>query len=94
MPTSDLISTAFTRCPTVQSRSLDDFLDTLLDEDLATLAQLPGTPGQVLAAQFTHYARSSVTLRECLSRDAAPSSHLIESVQRLPASRKRRSAGK
>jgi hypothetical protein len=91
MSTSDLITTALTRCPAVQARTLEAFLDTLLDQDLETLAQLPGTPGQVMAAQFTHYVRSSVQLTETLHRSTDTSQRLQDLVLHMPQPKTTRS---
>lgn len=86
----NLIDDALSRCLAIETKSLEEFLDSMLDEDLDVLAQLPGTPGQVLAAQFAYYVRSSVDLTEALKRDKASSQPLIESIHRLPEVRKRR----
>ena len=84
------IDEAIFRCPTVETKSLEEFLDSMLDEDLDVLSQLPGTPGQVLTAQFAYYVRSSVDLTEALKRDKAKSKTLIETIHRLPEVKKRR----
>lgn len=84
------IDDALSRCPALETKSLEDFLDSMLDEDLEVLAQLPGTPGQVLTAQFAYYVRSSVDLTEALKRDKAKSKTLIETIHRLPEVKKRR----
>ena len=84
------IDDALSRCPAIETKSLEDFLDSMLDEDLDVLAQLPGTPGQVLTAQFAYYVRSSVDLTEALKRDKAKSKTLIETIHRLPEVKKRR----
>ena len=87
---SDDALTAFSRCTAVESNSLGDFLGTLLDEDLETLATMPGTPGQVMAAQFTFYAKSNGVLSEALHRENEGFSRLLEMVQRLPPASKRK----
>ena len=84
------IGDALSRCPAIETKSLEEFLDSMLDEDLDVLAQLPGTPGQVLTAQFAYYVRSSVDLTEALKRDKAKSKTLIETIYRLPEMKKRR----
>ena len=84
------IDDALSRCPAIETKSLEEFLDSMLDEDLDVLAQLPGTPGQVLTAQFAYYVRSSVDLTEALKRDKAKSKPLIETIHRLPEIKKRR----
>ena len=84
------IDDALSRCPAIETKSLEEFLDSMLDEDLDVLAQLPGTPGQVLAAQFAYYVRSSVDLTEALKRNKAKSQKLIETIHRLPEIKKRR----
>ncbi len=84
------IDDALARCPAIETKSLEEFLDSMLDEDLDVLAQLPGTPGQVLTAQFAYYVRSSVDLTEALKRDKAKSKNLIETIHRLPEVKKRR----
>ena len=84
------IDDALSRCRTVETKSLEEFLDSMLDQDLDVLAQLPGTPGQVLCAQFVHYIRSSVDLTEALKRDNTKSQILLETVHRLPEIKKRR----
>ena len=85
MEAEDPILAALKRCPALEAKTLEGFLDGLLDEDLETLAQLPGTPGQVLAAQFTYYARSSVQLAEPLCRRLEPFQTLEDALQRLPS---------
>ncbi|MBI3832192.1 MAG: hypothetical protein HY291_21905 [Planctomycetes bacterium] len=72
------------RCPAAGTRSLEEFLNHLLDADLETLAQLPGSPGQVLCAQFTYYARGAVTLRESVRRKGKRFQALEDALQRLP----------
>ena len=89
MTPHESIGAALARCPPLETKSLEGFLDSLLDEDLDTLAQMPGTPGQVMAAQFTHYVRSSVTLSECRRRDTAQAQELMDTVMRLPLVRRR-----
>ena len=84
------IDDALSRCTVIETKSLEEFLDSMLDEDLDVLAQLPGTPGQVLTAQFAYYVRSSVDLTEALKRDKAKSKTLIETIHRLPEIKKRR----
>ena len=78
------LSTALDRSNKQTLRSLEDFLGSLLDEELSVLANLPGTPGQVMAAQFTYYVRSSVALREELRRDNTKFITLMDAVLRLP----------
>jgi len=84
------IDDALSRSPAIETKSLEEFLDSMLDEDLNVLAQLPGTPGQVLTAQFAYYVRSSVDLTEALKRDKTKSKTLIETIYRLPEMKKRR----
>lgn len=88
---------AMKRCPAQSTQSLDAFLGGLLEMDLQQLAQLPGSPGQVLAAQFTCYARSSVRLEEELRRRTDAFQFLTDALRRLPAtkpaSRRRKSRG-
>ena len=93
MQPGKLILDALSRCEDPNTRSLEDFLGNLLDEEMDALAQLPGTPGQVMAAQFTHYARSSVHLTECLRRGQAENNRCIALVMRLPTPRGKRRAG-
>ena len=89
MTPHETIAAALARCLPLETRTLEGFLDSLLDEDLDTLAQMPGTPGQVMAAQFTHYVRSSVTLSECRRRDTAQAQQLMDTVMRLAPVRRR-----
>ena len=89
MTPQEAIAAAVTRCPALDTKSLEEFLDSLLEEELDTLAQMPGTPGQVMAAQFTHYVRSSVTLTESRRRDDDQARKLMDTIMRLPATRKR-----
>jgi hypothetical protein len=88
-PYESIIAAALARCPALTTKSLEEFLDGFLDEDLETLAQMPGTPGQVMAAQFTHYVRSSVTLSECRRRETAQAQKLMDTIMRLPLVRRR-----
>ena len=89
MTPHESIAAALARCLHMETKSLEEFLDGFLDEDLDVLAQMPGTPGQVMAAQFTHYVRSSVTLSECRRRDTAQAQELMDTVMRLPLVRRR-----
>jgi hypothetical protein len=84
------IAIALSRCTALESKSLEEFLDTLLDENLETLALMPGTPGQVMAAQFTHYVRSSVDLTESLRRNDAQATKWMDTIVRLPSRRRAR----
>ena len=88
MTSIDVVKAAFDRCQTITTHSIEDFLGNLLDEDLEILAGLPGTPGQVLASQFTHYVRSSVVLRENIRRQTEPSKRLVDAVLRIQAANK------
>lgn len=88
MATQNVLQQALARCPAHATESLESFLDGLLDEELDTLAQLPGTPGQVLAAQFTYYARSSTALAEPLRRQAQVFQGLADALGRLQAAPK------
>ena len=88
MTPQESIAAALSRCPALSTKSLEEFLDSLLDEDLETLAQMPGTPGQVMAAQFTHYVRSSVPLTECQRRNTAQAQRLMETIMRMPVRRR------
>lgn len=81
----DLLTDLIMRCPPLETKSLEVFLDTLLDLDPETLAQLPGSPGQVLCAQFTYYARHATTLVEPLRRNQERSKGLVDALMRLPA---------
>lgn len=83
------IQRALSRCQPLQAVSLEEFLDTLLDEDPDVLARMPGTPGEVLAAQFTHYARQSVSLRECSRRAAEPAGRLVQRMMRINPKRRK-----
>lgn len=89
MPTSlpEALEYALKRCPPLTTQSLDMFLGGLLEMDLQQLAQLPGSPGQVLAAQFTCYARSSVPLEEELRRRPEAFQFLADALRRLPAAK-------
>ena len=89
MTPHESIAAALARSPALETKSLEGFLDSLLDEDLDTLTQMPGTPGQVMAAQFTHYVRSSVALSECRRRDTAQAQELMDTVMRLTPVRRR-----
>lgn len=89
MTPQESIAAALARSPVLGTKSLEEFLDSLLDEDLDVLAPMPGTPGQVMAAQFTHYVRSSVALSECRRRDTAQAQELMDTVMRLPLVRRR-----
>lgn len=81
----EIVEAALQNCPPFESRSLGEFLGDLMTEDLDALAQLPGTPGQVLAAQFTYYARSSVSLTEALQQQPEPFRTMQDTLGRLSA---------
>lgn len=78
---------ALKRCPPLTTQSLEGFLGGLLEMDLQQLAQLPGSPGQVLAAQFTCYARSSASLEEELRRSPEAFQFMADALRRLPAAK-------
>ena len=94
MTPQESIAAALSRCAQLSTKSLEEFLDSLLDEDLETLAQLPGTPGQVMSAQFTHYVRSSVPLTECQRRDKAQAQRIMETVMRMPVRKRAKTTTK
>lgn len=77
------VQRALSRCLPLGAVGLEEFLNTLLDEDPDVLARMPGTPGEVLAAQFTYYARQSVTLKESVRRTAEPAGRLVQRVMRI-----------
>jgi len=79
------ILAALNRCRNITPTTLDDFLGPLLDRDPDDLARLPGTPGTVLAAQFTCYAKSSVSLSEVLRRQMEQAGKLTDALWRIPA---------
>jgi len=88
------IQRAILRCRSLGAVSLEDFLDSLLDEDPEVLARMPGTPGEVLAAQFTYYARQSVSLRESQRRSTDATERIVQRLIRLePDSRKEKGGG-
>jgi hypothetical protein len=76
---------ALKRCRDITPTTLDEFLGPLLDRDPDDLARLPGTPGTVLAAQFTCYAKSSASLSEVLRRQAEEAGKLADAIWRIPA---------
>ena len=78
------LAVALSHCPEITTTTLDEFLGVLLERDPDDLAQLPGTPGTVLAAQFTCYAKSSVTLSETLRRQTEHSARLADVIWRVP----------
>ena len=91
MSPEEIIKKAVDRCAAVPVQSLEEFLGSLLDEDLEMLAQMPGTPGQVLANQFCYYVRSSVPLSEALRRDSKNAQKLLDICRQFtPQSRKRK----
>ena len=88
------IQRAILRCRLLGAVSLEEFLDSLLDEDPDVLARMPGTPGEVLAAQFTYYARQSVSLRESQRRSTDATERIVQRLIRLePDSRKEKGGG-
>ena len=78
------LAVALSHCPEIAPTTLDEFLGALLDRDPDDLARLPGTPGTVLAAQFTCYAKSSVILSETLRRQTEHSARLADTLWRVP----------
>jgi len=76
---------ALKRCCDITPTTLDEFLGPLLDRDPDDLARLPGTPGTVLAAQFTCYAKSSASLSEVLRRQTEETNKLADALWRIPA---------
>ena len=79
------LAVALKRCRDISPTTLDDFLGPLLDRDPEDLARLPGTPGTVLAAQFTCYAKSSASLSEVLRRQTEEAGKLTDALWRIPA---------
>lgn len=88
MVKQDELELALSRCAAPAIQTLEGFLDGLLDMEVSQLAQMPGSPGQVLAAQFTCYARSSVTLEETLRRQPWAFQALEDALRRLPAAKR------
>jgi hypothetical protein len=88
MSPQESIDAALSRCPDLITKSLEEFLNSMLDENLEALAQMPGTPGQVMSAQFTHYVRSSVPLTECQRRNTAQAQRIMETVMRMAVSKR------
>ena len=80
---NELLKMALANCPNPEVRTLEEFLGGLLDRDPDQLARLPGTPSTVLAAQFTYFAKSSVTLSEELRRDKKNTKKLTDHIWRL-----------
>jgi len=83
------LAVALGRCPEMHPTTLEEFLGALLDRDPDDLARLPGTPGTVLAAQFTCYAKSSVTLSEVLRRQTEHSGTLADTIWRIQTAKDR-----
>ena len=81
------LAVALGRCPEIHPTTLEEFLGALLDRDPDDLARLPGTPGTVLAAQFTCYAKSSVTLSETLRRQREHAGTLADIIWRIKAAK-------
>ena len=71
---------ALARCTPLKPTSLASFLGALLEADTDQLAHMPGTPGTVLAAQFTCYAKQSVELQEALIRETRNSRRLTDLI--------------
>jgi len=80
-----ILTAALKRCCDITPTTLDEFLGPLLDRDPEDLARLPGTPGTVLAAQFTCYAKSSASLSEVLRRQTEEAGKLTDALWRIPA---------
>ena len=78
------LAAALKRCRDITPTTLDEFLGPLLDRDPDDLARLPGTPGTVLAAQFTCYAKSSASLSEVLRRQTEEAGKLTDALWRIP----------
>lgn len=93
MSPEETITKAVDLCVEVPVQTLEDFLGNLLDEDLETLAQMPGTPGQVLANQFTYYVRSSVPLSEALRRDTKNAQKLLDICRQFNPHTKKKKEG-
>jgi len=68
-PVDTLFDMAFLRSEPVKLMSIEEFLGQSLTMDLARLAALSGSPGQVLVAQFVHYMRVSHKIRECAEKE-------------------------
>ena len=74
------VALALARCTPLKPTSLASFLGALLEADTEQLAHMPGTPGTVLAAQFTCYAKQSVELHEALVRETRNSRRLTDLI--------------
>lgn len=84
MDAFEALAGALSRCPSIDTVTLPEFLGDLLTENLETLAQRPGTPGQVLASQFCCYARASVALVEPLLAESGTYTTLQDALRRIP----------
>ena len=80
MKINKMLVLALKRCAPLKPTSLDSFLGALLEADTEQLAHMPGTPGTVLAAQFTCYAKQSVELQDALIRETKNSRRLNDLI--------------
>lgn len=82
-PKTDIFA-ALARVPPVPITSLEGIAEfALVVPDPETLAEMPGTPAQVLVSQFVFYARKSFQLAEAMRRDAGQFELIRAATMRL-----------
>jgi hypothetical protein len=90
-PAQFKIERALRSCETINTTKLADYVGDYLEKSEKELACMPGTPSQVMAAQFVLHVKSSVEdLAEKHQADTTLFDKVADVILRSPASRSRR----
>jgi len=81
---------ALLSCPTIETTPLAEYVSDYIKKDNEELAKLPGTPAQVMAAQFVLHAKLANQLTEELQGDTELFDRAVDVILRSPSARARR----
>lgn len=81
---------ALMAAPTIRMTSLAEYVEDYIARDNEELARMPGTPSQVMAAQFVLHAKLANNLVEQEAGDTALFDRVIDVILRCPSARSRR----
>lgn len=81
---------AYSLCRSVDRFSLADYVKDYFAKSPEELACMPGTPSQVMTAQFILHTRLAVELVEVYSCDTKLFSQVVDIILRSPSARSRK----
>ena len=89
-PVQVKIDRALNDCKTFKTIGLADYVEDYFKKSEKELACMPGTPSQVMAAQFVLHARLAVDLVEVHTGNTESFDKLVDLILRSPSARSRR----